>query len=158
MVQNVRRTIEIPQLHVNKVVDFPVLFVVRVPQVVSILVVTQRLVPKVLLTMEIPQLQFIDKVIDVPMCCLGDAWCSIGPCAQAQGQGLTPAIRAGKGWRGRRELPPRCSATRIRCMPGRSYRQRHVRYSRVRTTTTTTTASRLLLKGAPVFACAQEGH
>ena len=30
--------------------------------------------------------------------------------------GLTLAIRAGKGWRGRRELAPRCSATRIRCI------------------------------------------
>ena len=29
--------------------------------------------------------------------------------------GLTPAIRAGKGWRGRGELAPRCSATRISC-------------------------------------------
>ena len=27
--------------------------------------------------------------------------------------GLTPAIRAGKGWRGRRELAPRCSATQL---------------------------------------------
>ena len=51
----------------NKVVDFPVVLVVRVPQVVYILVVTQRLVPMVLLIMEIPQLQFIDKVIDVPL-------------------------------------------------------------------------------------------
>ena len=30
--------------------------------------------------------------------------------------GLTPAIRAEKGWRGRRELAPRRSATQIRCM------------------------------------------
>ena len=30
--------------------------------------------------------------------------------------GLSPAIMAGKGWRGRRELALRCSATRIRCM------------------------------------------
>ena len=30
--------------------------------------------------------------------------------------GLTPAIRAGKGWRGRRELAPRRSATLIRCI------------------------------------------
>ena len=37
-----------------------------------------------------------------------------GPCAQAQGQGLTP-IRAGKRWWRRRELAPRCSATRIHC-------------------------------------------
>ena len=28
----------------------------------------------------------------------------------------SPAIRAGKGWRGRRELAPRCSATRISCI------------------------------------------
>ena len=28
----------------------------------------------------------------------------VGPCAQAQGQGLTPAIRAVKEWRGRREF------------------------------------------------------
>ena len=28
--------------------------------------------------------------------------------------GVFPAIRAGKGWRGRRELAPRCSATRIK--------------------------------------------
>ena len=36
--------------------------------VVIIPVVTQRLVPMVLLTMEIPQLQFIDKVTDVLVC------------------------------------------------------------------------------------------
>ena len=28
----------------------------------------------------------------------------LGPCAQAQSQGLTPAIGVGKGWRGRREF------------------------------------------------------
>ena len=33
--------------------------------------------------------------------------------------GLTPAIRVGKGWRGRWELAPRCSATRIRCKSAR---------------------------------------
>ena len=27
--------------------------------------------------------------------------------------GLTPVIRAGKGWRGRRELAPRCSTTQL---------------------------------------------
>ena len=37
-------------------------------QVVYIPVVTQRLVPMVLLTMEIPQLQFLDKVIDYLVC------------------------------------------------------------------------------------------
>ena len=74
MVQTVRRTIENPQLHVSKVIESRVQ-VVRVPLVVDTPVVTQRLVPTVLLTMEIPQLQFIDMVIDFPMCCLGDAWC-----------------------------------------------------------------------------------
>ena len=41
---------------------------------------------------------------------------------------VTPAIRAGKGWRGRRELAPRCSATQLDACAVRSYRQRHVRY------------------------------
>ena len=36
----------------------------------------------------------------------------LGPCTQVRGQG-SPAIRAGKGWRGRRELAPRCSATQL---------------------------------------------
>ena len=38
---------------------------------------------------------------------------------------LTPAIRAGKGWRGRRELAPRCSATQLaarRHAPGQTRR------------------------------------
>ena len=60
----------------------------------------------------------------------------VGPCAQAQGQGFDPAIRAGKGWRGRRELAPRRSATQLGACAVRSYRQRHVRYTLVRTTTT----------------------
>ena len=54
---------------------------------------------------------------------------------------MTPAIRAGKGWRGRRELAPRCSATQLGACAVRSYRQRHVRYILVRTTTTTTTTT-----------------
>ena len=47
------------------------------------------------------------------------SWCDgkafFGPCTQVHGQG-SPAIWAGKGWRGRRELAPRCSATRITCI------------------------------------------
>ena len=31
--------------------------------------------------------------------------------------GVSPAIRAGKGWRGRRELAPRCSATQLGARP-----------------------------------------
>ena len=38
--------------------------------------------------------------------------CFLGPCTQVHGQG-SPAIRAGKGWWGRRELAPRCSATQL---------------------------------------------
>ena len=84
--------------------------------------------------------RFLDLVVDMLVVFNDRCWGSlflVGPCAQAQGQGLTPAIRAGKGWRGRRERAPRRSATRIRCMPVRSYRQRHVRYTLVSTTTTT---------------------
>ena len=39
---------------------------------------------------------------------------------------LTPAIRSKKGWRGRRELARRCSATRIRCI-ARTGTDRHSR-------------------------------
>ena len=38
--------------------------------------------------------------------------CFLGLCTQVHGQG-SPAIRAGKGWRGGRELAPRCSATQL---------------------------------------------
>ncbi len=65
MVQTVRRTIEIPQ-YVNKVNDAPVMQFVRVSQVVIFPVATQRLIPTVSLTMEIPQL-LVDTVIDVPV-------------------------------------------------------------------------------------------
>ena len=75
-------------------------------------------------TIEILQLQYTDKVIDV--FCAGPALecrrggdgpgvvlCElVGPCAQAQGQGLPPAIRAGKGRRGRRE-----SDSQVFCHP-----------------------------------------
>ena len=63
--------------------------------------------------------QDIAKVVDVPVVQLHrcSSWIDgipfLGPCAQAHGQGLTPAIRAGKGWRGRWELAPRCSATQL---------------------------------------------
>ena len=70
MVLTVWQTIEIPQLLLCKVVDIPVVLVVRVPQVVYIPVVTQRLifmVQPVQQTIEISQLQF-DKIIDVPVC------------------------------------------------------------------------------------------
>ena len=44
--------------------------------------------------------------------------------------GLTPAIRAGKGWRGRRELAPRCSATQLgACIVG-AYGETHTSYTR----------------------------
>ena len=65
MVWTVRRTIEIHR-YVNKVIDAPVVRFVRVPQVIIFLVATQRLIPMVSLTMEIPQLS-VDTVIDVPV-------------------------------------------------------------------------------------------
>ena len=45
---------------------------------------------------------------------VGTPWlaCFLGPCTQVHGQG-SPAIRAEKGWRGRRELAPRCPATQL---------------------------------------------
>ena len=45
--------------------------------------------------------------------------------------GLTPAIRAGKGWRGRRELAPRCSATQFAARghaPGQTRRVLNLSY------------------------------
>ena len=94
-------------------------------------------------TIEILQLQYTDKVIDV--FCAGPALecrrggdgpgvvlCElVGPCAQAQEQGLPPAIRAGKGWRGRRELAPRRSATRINCMLIVVYGETHMSFHSV---------------------------
>ena len=41
--------------------------------------------------------------------------CFLGLSTQVHGQGSS-AIRAGKGWRGRRELAPRRSASRISCI------------------------------------------
>ena len=70
MVLTVWQTMEIPQLLLYKVVDILVVLVVRVPQVVHIPVVVQRLilmVQPVQQTIEISQLQF-DKIIDVPVC------------------------------------------------------------------------------------------
>ena len=63
----------------------------------------------------------------------------LGPCTQVHGQGLTPAIRAGKGWRRRRELAPRCSATRINMHACSG--ETHTPYLTARTTTTTTTTT-----------------
>ena len=50
--------------------------------------------------------------------------------------GVTPAIRAGKGWRGRRELAPRCSATQLGARV-RVAGQTPSCNTKVRTTTTT---------------------
>ena len=62
--------------------------------------------------------------------------------------GLTPAIRAGKGWRGRRELAPRCSATQLvarRHDPGQTRRslndKNHTPPPHHHHTTTTTTTT-----------------
>ena len=60
------------------------------------------------------------------------------PCAQAQGQGLTTAIRAGKGWRGRRESDSQVTCHPIHCMRCGAWTERSYKLN-VRTTTTTTT-------------------
>ena len=58
-------------LHVNKVIDAPILQFVQVPKVVIFFfVATQRLIPMVSLTREIPQLP-VDTVIDVPVVLVG---------------------------------------------------------------------------------------
>ena len=69
-----------------------------------------------------PDSQYIDQVVDVPVVfrmpvvasnrCRDGLWVFLGSCTQVHGQG-SPAIRAGKRWRGRRELAPRCSATQL---------------------------------------------
>ena len=89
--------------------------------------------------LESPQLVLLlDKVVDVPV--LATSWVvEVRSCSSLTGvsahhgydeltrrlfravctgtrPGLTPAIRAGKGWRERRELAPRRSATQIRCI------------------------------------------
>ena len=57
--------------------------------------------------------------------------------------GLTPAVRAGKGWRGRRELAPRCSATLLaarRHDPGQTRRVLNPPYHTHHTTLQYTTS------------------
>ena len=64
--------------------------------------------------------------------------------------GLTPAIRAGKGWRGRRELAPRCSATQLGASRWRIWTDTYVKHT-VRTTTTTTETLSGLRHRSPCF-------
>ena len=57
-------------------------------------------------------------------CCSCMTGWLFGPCTQVHGPG-SPTIRVGKGWRGRRELAPRCSATQLgafRNEPGQTRR------------------------------------
>ena len=68
-----------PPVAVYKVIDAPVMQVVRVPQVVIIHVATQRLIPVVLLTMEIPQLR-LGEVVDVLLC----RWCEFHRCRRGE--------------------------------------------------------------------------
>ena len=69
---------------------------------------------------QVPGSCFLDKDVDVPV--LATSWgCRahhgygefFRPVCTGTRPGLTPSIRAGKGWRGRRELAPRCSATQL---------------------------------------------
>ena len=52
--------------------------------------------------------------------CRDGRWVFLGPCTQVHGQG-SPTIRVGKGWRGRRELAPRCSATQFGALSARAW-------------------------------------
>ena len=69
---------------------------------------------------QVPGSCFLDKDVDVPV--LATSWgCRahhgndelFGAVYTGTRPGLSPAIRAEKGWRGRRELAPRCSATQL---------------------------------------------
>ena len=105
-------------------------------------------------TGQVPGSCFLDMDVDVPV--LATSW----GCRDHHGDGelmgllfmavytgtrpfLTPAIRAGKGWRGRRELAPRCSATQLaarRHDPGQTRRAlNHLNHTHHHTHTTTHT-------------------
>ena len=63
-------------------------------------------------------------VVQLHRCCSCMTGWLFGPCTQVHGPG-SPTIRVGKGWRGRRELAPRCSATQLgafRNEPGQTRR------------------------------------
>ena len=80
--------------------------------------------------------------------CRDGRWVFFGPCTLVHGQG-SPAIRAGKGWRGRWELAPRCSATQLgalRRLAGQTpsclnypYHTHHTHHTHITHTTTHTT-------------------
>ena len=139
-----RQVLTVPNCALGLVIDMPVIVHVKV---VDIPVVTQRLFPTVqfiLQTTVIPQLQSIDKVVDVPVCrfsSFSDAVCEKtveipqlqhveartlgGALCTGTRPGLTPAIGAGKGWRGRRESDSQVTRELDACVV-RSYRQKHV--------------------------------
>ena len=73
-------------------------------------------------TGQVPGSCFLDKDVDVPVLATSCSCRAHHGYGELMGllfravysgtwPGLTPAIRAGKGWRGRRELAPRCSVT-----------------------------------------------
>ena len=68
-----------------------------------------------MLWLQVPQVRMVETVqytVESPQLALIDLLDFLGPRTQVHGQG-SPAIRAGKGWQGRRELAPRCSATQL---------------------------------------------
>ena len=82
----------------------------------------------------------LDRLMTCPVACR-----FFGPCTQVHGWAVYtgtrpgfPRHQGGKGWRGRRELAPRCSATRISCIL-RTRLDRHAVSSVIRTTHTTHT-------------------
>ena len=69
---------------------------------------------------QVPGSCFLDMDVDVPVLAMSSSFQTHhgydeffrAVCTGTRPR-LTPAIRAGKGWRGRRELAPRCSATQL---------------------------------------------
>ena len=83
----------------------------RVPTV-AMLMLDTLLTCLSLLRQVLGMVETVQQTVEAPQLALIDWLGVLGPCTQVHGQG-SPAIRAGKGWRGRRELAPRCSATQL---------------------------------------------
>ena len=94
------------------------------------------------------------QVVDVPVvllqrCCSSVDGLTFGRVHRYTARG-SPTIRAGKGWRGRRELAPRCSATRIRCIV-RTRQDRLAVSLIIRTTSTTHFPTQIVAPTLPIF-------
>ena len=84
----------------------------RVPTIATSMLDTVAHMPVVSQRQVSGMVETVQYTVEAPQLALIDLLVFLGPCTQVHGQG-SPAIRAGKGWRGRRELAPRCSATQL---------------------------------------------